>query len=428
MGSQLRKRGLASALLAAALLQNGAMALASDGLSSPALRFSGFATVGAVKGGNDTLGFRRDLPREGVFDGDTDWATDSLLGLQLDIWLTEQLDSVVQLVVKDRLDDAIENQVAWAFLRYRFNPEWTLRAGRIGLDVYLLSDYRNVGFSYLWARPPMEFYLPVAFDSFDGVDLTWAVPLGEGLLRTKVYGGVLNNDFELAGDIVDLKLNPSFGLAVAWESDRWQWRMTLAQNQIDGDGEYFPGLSPLAEALESVTPLWPEADQYRESLDLRKNKVNYYSTGVAFNNAPWQVQAEVAYIDSQVDVYPTLLNSYVSVGRQFGPVTLYGVLSDASSQNERIVVTPPYIPFLPMESAYLAQLGEFLQVAFDSADMDQSTLSLGMRWDVRYDTALKVQWDRSWVSQYGAGMWELQSVPDNDQILDTFTINLNVIF
>jgi hypothetical protein len=47
---------------------------------------------------------------------------------------------------------------------------------------------------------------------------------------------------------------------------------------------------------------------------------------------------------------------------------------------------------------------------------------------VRYDTALKLQWDRSWVSAYGSGLWDTKIVPEDDQILDTFTINLNVIF
>lgn len=419
---------MASALLAAALLQNGAVALASDGLSSPALRFSGFATVGAVKGGNDTLGFRRELPGEAVYDGDVNWATDSLLGLQLDMRLTDKLDGAVQLVVKDRLDDALENQIEWAFLRYRFSPDWTLRVGRIGLDVYALSEYRNVGFSYLWVRPPVEFYAPVAFNSYDGLDLTWSQPLGDGMFRAKLWGGRTGNDFELAARITSMTLDPIFGLTLGWESDHWQLRMTLSQTEVEEDQEYFPGLSQLAELLGQVQPLWPEAASLKENLRSGGSKVNYHSIGAAYTNAPWQVQAEVGYIDSQVDVNPTLINSYVSVGRQFGAVTVYGMLADTDNQNERIEVNPPFIPFLLVESAQLALLGDALQTAFDSASVDQSSISLGMRWDVRYDTAFKLQWDRSWVKQYGAVLWELKDVPKDDQILDTFTINLNVIF
>lgn len=428
MGSQVRKCGLASALLAVALLQNGAIALASDDLSSPALRFSGFATVGAVKGGNDTLGFRRELPGEAVYDGDVNWSTDSLLGLQLDMRLTDKLDGAVQLVVKDRLDDAVENQVEWAFLRYRFSPDWTLRVGRIGLDVYALSEYRSVGFSYLWVRPPVEFYAPVAFNSFDGLDLTWSNPLGDGLFRAKLYGGRTGNDFDVADQITNLTLDPIFGLSLGWESDHWQLRVTLSRTEVEEDQEYFPGLTQLAAVLEQVQPLWPAAENLRANLKSAGAVVDYHSMGLAYTNAPWQVQAEVGYIDSQVDVYPALVNSYISVGRQFGAVTVYGMLADTDNQNERIEVNPPFIPFLPVESAQLALLGDALQTAFDSASMDQSSISLGMRWDVRYDTALKMQWDRSWVKQYGAGLWELKNVPDDDQVLDTFTINLNVIF
>lgn len=428
MGSILRKRRLASALLALALLQHGATASASDGLNSPALRFSGFATVGAVKGGDDNLGFRRDLARTGVFDGDADWAMDSLLGLQLDLRLTEKLDGAVQMVIRDRLDDALENQVEWAFLRYRFSPDWTLRVGRIGLDVYALSEYRNVGFSYLWVRPPVEFYAPVPFYSFDGLDLTWSRPLGDGMFRAKLYGGRTGNDFEVGDGVTGHTLEPIIGVTLGWESDHWQLRMTMSQTEVEEEQEYFPGLQPLADALEQVVLLWPEATNLQANLKAGGSKIYYHSIGAAYTNAPWQVQAEVGFIDSQLDVYPALLNSYVSIGRQFGAVTVYGMLADSDNQNERVEVEPPFIPFLPVESAQLAFLGQTLQTAFDNASMDQSSLSLGMRWDVRYDTALKVQWDRSWVSAYGSGIWDTKVAPEDDQILDTFTINLNVIF
>jgi hypothetical protein len=300
--------------------------------------------------------------------------------------------------------------------------------GRIGLDVYALSEYRNVGFSYLWVRPPVEFYAPVPFYSFDGLDLTWSRPLGDGLFRAKLYGGSTGNDFEVGDGVTGLTLEPIIGVTLGWESDHWQLRMTMSQTEVEEEQEYFPGLQPLADALEQVVLLWPEATNLQANLKAGGSKIYYHSIGAAYTNAPWQVQAEVGFIDSQLDVYPALLNSYVSIGRQFGAVTVYGMLADSDNQNERVEVEPPFIPFLPVESAQLAFLGQALQTAFDNTSMDQSSLSLGMRWDVRYDTALKLQWDRSWVSAYGSGLWDTKIVPEDDQILDTFTINLNVIF
>ena len=44
--------------------------LSAEEISQKQLRFSGFTTLGLVKGGNEILGFTQDLNREGVFDGD----------------------------------------------------------------------------------------------------------------------------------------------------------------------------------------------------------------------------------------------------------------------------------------------------------------------------------------------------------------------
>lgn len=401
---------------------------AEPALGSDKVRFSGFATVGAVWGGNDVLGFRRDIPQEGVFDNEMSTSIDSILGLQLDARINDQLGGAVQLVIKDRLDDSFEDNVAWAFLRYRFNPDWTLRVGRIGLDVYLLSEYRNLGFSYLWVRPPLEFYAPVASDSFDGADLTWSVPMGEGQFRAKLFGGRLQNDFFVENP-VELTLEPVLGMTLSWESDRWQLRMSVTHNQMDDGQYYFPGLEDLATALEASEPLWPEAPSLVDKLVVESAEINYYSVGAAYSSAPWQIQAEVSYLDSAVDIFPTLLSSYISVGRQVGPVTLYTLLSDANLRSDRIIVpAPPDYPMMPVESAQLDLLAAATQYLFDGANIDQSTFSLGARWDVRYDMALKFQWDRSWVDRYGTSLWDQRGLPSDDQTLDTYTINLNVIF
>lgn len=393
---------------------------ATNTIDASRLHFRGFATAGAVWGGNDQLGFRRDVTQDGAFEQDMDLATDSLLGLQLDAQVNDKLGGAVQLVIKDRLDDVIEKNVAWAFLRYRFNPDWTLRVGRIGLDVYLLSEYRNVGFSYLWARPPVEFYGPVAFDSFDGLDLEWSRPLGEGQFRAKLYTGRVTNDF-LVLDVEKLELNPVVGLSFNWESQHWQLRMTAAQNQLKERG-YFPGTDPLAEALLAASALWPEAHDLAGHLAVDRDDINYYSIGAAYQRAPWQIQAEVAFLDSEMDVYPTLLSRYLSVGRQLGPVTLYTMLADADPRKSaRNVPAPPSVPELMM-------LADVTRMAFTGALIDQSSLSFGARWDIRHDMALKFQWDRSWVHQWATGLWLRKAVPADDQVLDTFSLNLNLFF
>ena len=133
---------------------------ASDEPALGSTSISGFATIGLVQAGDEDYGFTRDLTRSGVFDQDNSVKQDSLLGIQLDSSFTQDWSATAQMVFRDRFDDSFEEHLEWAFVRYRANDEWSFRVGRTVVDLFALSDYRNVGFAYLWARPPVEFYGP----------------------------------------------------------------------------------------------------------------------------------------------------------------------------------------------------------------------------------------------------------------------------
>lgn len=391
-------------------------------------QLSGFATLGAIKGGNAYLGLPQDLQRDPVFDGDWDLAEDSLLGIQLNARIDDQWSGAIQLIGKDRQKDSFENSVAWAFLAYRPTTEWTVRAGRIGFDLYMLSEYRSVGFSYLLARPSMEFYTQVAFDNFDGMDLAWSRAVGEGQLRAKVFAGKTQTDVQRNGQEFEVKLDRIWGASLNWETDHWQWRATVLSTNLTDDDPYFPGLDQLGAAYQQIAPIWPEATYYEQQIAIDDTRVDYLTMGVAYTNAPWQVQAELGRILPQVNLFPTVNSGYVSLGRQFGPTTVYAMVAAADSSDLREVVTLwPDDPLNPFALQVIA-LQQATQTVFDSIAIDQHTFSLGLRWDLRYDLALKLQWDRSWVERYGAGLWQIREVPPDDQVLDTFTINLNGIF
>ena len=407
-------------------------AAAADNGWTDHFRISGFATLGATKAGNEQLGFHRDLYRDATFDGDWSLATDSLLGLQLNADINDQWGAAIQLVGKDRLDDSLENNVEWAYVAYRLNPQWTVRAGRIGLDVYMLSEYRSLGFSYLWVRPPVEFYSPIAFDSFDGFDITWSVPLGDGQLRTKFYGGKTRNDFMVGDDTIELELNPGTGLSLIWESERWSWRVTAAANDVDDDTGYFPGTEALGEFLLQLEPFWQESAHYRKVLSTDNPRIYYSSMGVGYNRAPWQVQAELGYVDSRIDIYPSFKNGYFSVGRQWDQVTIYGLVAAVQGQGGHREIEQwqldPLNPLpLPVQGAVIAGQ-QAAQAVLDRIGIEQHSVSLGLRWDIRYDIAVKMQWDHTWVDQYGTALWLFRELPAEDQELDTYSINLNCIF
>jgi hypothetical protein len=406
------------------LLLVGNLVQAESTIEPERWRLSGFGSLWVTGGDDEALGVRRDLYMHGLADGDASLAWGGLLGLQLDGHFTDQLGGAIQLVGRDRLDDSLDKSVEWAYLRYQFTPEWQLRMGRIGLDIYLLSEYRSVGFSYLWTRPPSEFYTTVPFQSFEGADLTWSRPVGGGQLRAKIYGGETSSDLKLQTGVIELNFSPIYGVVLTWESDVWHWRIAATTNKVDEPGRYFPGLEPLGQALEQLAPLWPQADELASSMIVDGERYYYYGIGVGYNRDLWQVQAELGRIESSVGFYPLISKGYLSVGRQVGPVTLYSVVATNQGDDERTIVSAPPPPVNMLQP----QLQSQVQDLWDGLNAEQHTFTLGLRWDVRYDLALKLQWDHSWVDKYGTSLWQIEAVPEHDIVLDTFTLTLNGIF
>jgi len=388
-------------------------------LGSERLRLSGFGTLGLTRAGDEVLGYRRDISRKGVSDGQWAFEPDTLLGLQLDARLTQDLDATLQLVARDRQENTLAQSLEWAFLRYRAGSDLTIRAGRLGVDLFMLSEYRNVGFAYLWARPPVEFYGPIAFAYYDGADVGYTTSFGDGVFQVKLFAGRTENVIATETGNSSVKLKPIFGGSLSWESERWQARLGAASMEFDSSIEY-------TQYLQNVLDLaadsgWPEAAAISESLDSKGKRLNYFSAGISYDEHPWVVQSEISFIDSDYDVFLPLLSTYISVGHRFGPVTLFGVAALAKNTEDRILVPDaPQPPFTPIQQG--------AQYLYDLSYTDQRTLSLGLRWDIRHDLALKAQWDHHWVKPYGGALWIQNQVVTHERELDTFSINLNFVF
>lgn len=411
------------------LLLGSGVCLAGESPGSSQFRLSGFGTLALTSGGDEELGFRRDLAQEGLFDGDWSLRPDSLVGIQADFQATERFSGAVQLVGKDRVNDSLENSLEWAFLRYRFNADWTARIGRIGFDLFMLSDYRNVGFAYLWTRPPIEFYTPVSFNSFDGADLAWSTTLGDGTLRAKVMIATSKSTISVLNTSVDIKLETIVGGTINWESEHLQLRFSVSDNKLGEADEYFPSTEVLGNYLLLASPIWPEAAGISELLKVGDSHIQYYALGAAYNKNAWQIQSEISFFDSQMDIYPASFNGYLSVGYQLGPVTPFIMYAFMNTQEDPVTLpASPVFPSNPGLTEQLALLREGAQLSFDSTRADQNTLSLGARWDIRYDMAVKAQWDYSRVSAYGAGLWDQRNISGAAEEQNTFSINLNFIF
>ena len=107
-------------------------------------KFSAFGTAGLLYD-DSPFHMQRDFGQPDTFRGSKySLLADSLVGAQVDYNITGRFDATVQMVAKKRAQQTIEESLEWAFIRWRPTDELAVRAGRLGLDLYMLSDYRSV--------------------------------------------------------------------------------------------------------------------------------------------------------------------------------------------------------------------------------------------------------------------------------------------
>lgn len=388
-------------------------------LGSDRVRASGFGTFGITSAGESLHGFRKELNQSGQFGG-LSASSGSNFGLQLDADILPNLSATIQAVVEERAKYDFNNIVDWAFLRYQIKPSVVVRAGRMGTDLFLLSEYRNVGFAYLWAHPVVEFYAPVPFSHFDGADLNYTHQVKAGHINFKVFGGHTRADIRLARGGVGMTEGSFVGANAGFVSEHWKVRLTYATVKLSSVRS---PADQLISAFDQVPEaIWPQSATFANELSGKDQRIHYLSAGMSYDNNTWLVQSEIAMASSEWS-RANIFNGYFSVGRRFGPVTLYSVAAGAKSRDKLTNVSDPLV-----SSPQLDQLQTITQSAFSSSRVDQSTISLGMRWDLHPRMALKAQWDHVWVKKDGGRLLVLKTPLEKDITLNVFSVNLNFIF
>lgn len=391
-------------------------------------RFSGFATLGLVSNANDELAFRREITQDdGAYAGALEWQTDSLLGVQWQSRWSQQFDTTLQLVAKERYDNSAENAVEWAFVRYRPVDGLDLRLGRLGTDIFMLSDYRQVGYAFPWVRPPHEFYTLLSIFHFDGVDLNKRFDWGERQLNLKLFYG--NSDQKYPTGLrsaVFTRLDFDLaGLSAVFEQGYWKWRYSYANININNNAT-----AALVNSLNAAQPLWPQAGDLAALAATEQRDFRYHELGATYDNNRWWLQAEATQLRSQTSIVPQSDHSYLSIGRRFEPFSLYLLAGLAEPRRGTIAVMAPSGYPSPI-AEQLAQLAFFTQLNLNGVRIRQKSIGLGLRWDFAAKMALKFQLEEFHIGQQGTNLWlSTDSTGDlaGDQRATVTSLSLDLLF
>ena len=391
-------------LASAALAGPCAAQVADHGVDN--LRFSAFGTLGAAfVDAPAGWVYRREFSQPLNSQG-TRFDLDSRLGLQVNYSPSAAIELVGQANLRRRAPVAgPADAVEWAFAAWRPNADWTLRLGRVNLDAFLMSDHRSVGFAYPYARPPTEFYAQLP-SSLNGVDAARVWNDGSAQWRAKLLAGHSRLSFDSSNK---LDLKKVLGGMVSRESDGLLMRVSAFQARLFFSA---PPLQPLLAGLDSLALLpvpgvAAQAGELRSRMTLDDAKPTYVSVGAQVDRDDWLLSGELVRVTGSVPV--SFSAGYVSLGRRWGPVTVFGV-AGRISRSSRPAAAPVWegtlAPLIGPAAAQQAQfLGTSAATVVNSLLPKQSTFALGTRWDLGPRLALKVQWDHIRVAENGSSLW-----------------------
>ncbi|BFM10298.1 hypothetical protein R50072_04510 [Simiduia litorea] len=172
----------------------GFAVLATALSASGEISFSGFTSINAGKVLSGTgvpqydvpPTFLADYPIVSSYDEDWSFTPESLIGIQANANLAQGLTATAQLV--GRGADDYNARLEWAYLSYDINDNWTFQAGKKRLPLFYYSDFYDVGYAYVWMRPPADTYTWQIFN-YNGANLNYRDTWGEWAFGASVYGG-----------------------------------------------------------------------------------------------------------------------------------------------------------------------------------------------------------------------------------------------
>lgn len=393
------KPGLSLLMLGMAV--SGAVTAFAADTASPTedrLTLQGFGTLGIARSDNDEAQYVRDLSQP--YGATRDWSAkiDSMLGLQAGYRLNNEVNGVLQAVSRYRYDGSWEPEITWAFLRYDPTPSASLRVGRLGTEFYMQADSRLVGYSNLTLRPPPDYFGTLIFSYFDGIDLGLSKPLGNGLLRGKLFAGVSPERSPFVANITwDLAGTLLAGGHIDYQDGPWQVRLGHTQVRFEHELPFdrlVPGIISAYPAL-SVVDKWTRFD----------------SLGVVYDRGPLQLQLMLSRTEHDTAAYEDTRSGYAIASYRSNRFTPYLGYSKVKSDPIPASRAPPGIT--------------------SATHSDQHTWFAGVRWDLKENLALKAQVDHIrgapdsiFPFRYGP----TASMPPWDGRMTVFSVALDFVF
>lgn len=380
----MRMRRSSNALLAAIAIAGAPAAMAQ----APTWSFSGYGTLGVAYSDNDRADYLVDAFKPSGPGYTREWnpEVDSRIAGQVTATFTPRVTGVVQVIVQQRHDESWTPTVEWANVKWQVTDDLSVRAGRVVLPVFMVTDTRRVGYANPWVRPPVEVYSMVPVTYSDGVDASWRVRMGEGSTTFQLGAGRSDSRFPNAS---------GFDAGKAEARDLWALSGTYERGALTARvnyGEAKLTIAAFEPFFEGFRQFGPAGEAIASRYNVKDRRVDFLGLGANYDPGSWFAMGEWAHFDTH-SVVGERTAWYLSGGVRFGSWTPYVTYASLDTNSNRsdpglpLAGLPPQV--LPTAAGLNALLNQQLALA-----PIQQTVSVGVRWDFLRNAALKLQYDQ----------------------------------
>ena len=334
------------------------------------LEFSGFAR--AVAGKIDT----EKATYEG-YDSNISLSEKSLIALQADYTYSSSFSASAQLLL--HTDDDRESGVEWLYLTYAPSESFQINVGRLRTPFLKYSDVIDVGFAYPWINAPQQLYSSYLFSQYEGGNARLRKSFGNVVVDFEAYYGKYDDALASSGINVDVAVDNMFGGVIEVNYGGLQLRAaTVNAPKVETT---IDEIAPLVQGLRAAG-----FDSIAEQFDIN-DRAGSFLLGASYDTLSWYVSGEWMKVSSDIDVLANLESFYVSYGYYLDEVLLHVTYASSRQSLNTIDNVIPLGVSPELDQLYFAveQLNSF----FPTDDLD--TWTLGARWDVKTNIALKAE-------------------------------------
>jgi hypothetical protein len=343
------------------------LSLISLGMSGVAsadnIKINGFANLTAGISNQETaaIGYKDELELN----------NGSLFALQVSGKINDKLSATAQVIARG--DDNYSASFEWAYLKYEFNDNHSVLAGRFRTPVFMYSASLDVGYSYHWISAPTTVY-DVAFNNINGLRYDYTTYLGDWDVVFQATAG--NYENEISGGRADAKEVLVGSLEGSYESFKARVVAGRGRNNFT-QAAFDAGIDQLGAIAPDIADL----------LRMNDDVGIFLGAGFSYDNFEWFVNGEITSLETEDSFSPKDFAWYLSGGARFGKWTPH--LTYEMRDGDRDIKFLDGVNAFP-EPARPTLVGVItaLQAPFME---DFSVITAGARYDVDTNIALKAE-------------------------------------